>query len=67
MSTGISTTEGSYDKKTKTMTEFGIAASPQGEMKIKEVDKDTLVFSMYMIMPDDSETLGMVITYRRAK
>ncbi len=71
MSTGISTTEGTYDEKTKTMTEFGIAVSPQGEVKIKnvtkEVDKNTLVFSMYMILPDGSETLGMVITYRRAK
>jgi hypothetical protein len=71
MSTGISTTQGTYDEKTKTMTEFGVAASPQGEVKLKnvtkEVDKDTIVFTMYMIMPDDSETVGMVITYRRAK
>lgn len=69
--TGIASMEGTYDEKTKTMTEFGVTQSPQGEMKVKnvtkDVDDDTMVFSMYMVLPDGTEMLGMEITYHRVK
>jgi len=69
--TGIMNTEGTYDEKTKTMTEIGVSQTPEGEVKMKnvtkEVDQDTFVFSMYMLDPDGKENLGMEITYRRVK
>ena len=69
--TGISAMEGTYDEKTKTMTEIAVDLMPDTELRmknvIKEIDKDTLVFSMYMVNLDKTETLGMQITYRRAK
>ena len=71
VSAGISVMEGTYNEKTKTMTEIAVDLMPDTEMRmknvIKEIDKDTLVFSMYMVNLDKTETLGMQITYRRAK
>ena len=69
--TGISVMEGTYNEKTKTMTEIAVDLMPDTEIRmknvVKEIDKDTLVFSMYMVSLDKTETLGMQITYRRAK
>ncbi len=69
--TGILTMEGTYDEKTKTMTEVGISHSAEGETKMKnvtkQIDKDTVLFSMYMTPPGGTEALGMEITYRRVK
>jgi len=69
--TGILTMEGTYDEKTSTLTEVGTSHTPEGEMKMKnvtkDIDKDTMVFSMYMVQPDGKENLGLQITYRRVK
>ena len=69
--TGISVMEGSCDEKTKTMTEIAVDVMPNSEMRmknvVKEIDENTLVSSMYLVKPDETETLGMQITYRRAK
>lgn len=69
--TGIMTTEGTYDEKTKTMTEHGVSRTPQGEVKMrnvtKHIDADTMKFSMYMATPGGTENLGMEITYHRVK
>lgn len=67
--TGIMHSEGSYDKKTKTMTETGVSSSPIGDMKFKMVteykEDDKFVFTMYEVK-SDGENKMMEITYTRA-
>jgi len=70
MSAGLSTTEGTYDAATKTMT--GSREGPDMEGKISKMkstvthpDANTRVFSMYNVGADGKDTLGMRITYKR--
>jgi hypothetical protein len=69
--TGILHTTGTYDEKTKTMTETGETSSPLGPMKMKmvtqDVSDDKFVFTMYMVLPDGTEQKNMEITYTRKK
>lgn len=68
-STGWLATEGEFDKATKTMTEVGEMATPMGTTKVKatskSVDRNTIVFTMYMVEPDGTEQKHMEITYTR--
>jgi hypothetical protein len=72
MSTGLMTSESTYDPATKTMTGWiegpdmtGQVSRMKGTTVMK--DPDTRVFSMYNVGPDGKETLGMRITYTRRK
>jgi hypothetical protein len=69
--TGILNTTGTYDAKTKAMTETGETSSPFGPMKMKmvtqDVSDDKFVFTMYMALPDGTEQKTMEIMYTRKK
>jgi hypothetical protein len=72
MSTGLTTTESTYDVGTRTMTGWMEGPDLSGKvskMKSTVVSKDanTRVFSMYNVGPDGKESLGMRITYTRRK
>jgi len=71
LGTGMLHTTGTYDAKTKTMTETGESSSPLGPMKMKmvtqDVSDDQFVFTMYMVLPDGTEQKNMEITYTRKK
>lgn len=70
MGTGIMQVEGTWDAKTKTMTETGVTHTPLGVMKHKMVtthtDKDHMTFTMYTILPTGPQK-QMVIEYTRKK
>ncbi len=69
--TGILMLEGTYDEKTKTLTEHGVSHMPTGKAAMrnvtKEIDEDTFVFTMFMKPEGAPEARVMEITYRRAK
>jgi len=72
MSTGLMTSESTYDAATKTMT--GWMEGPDMEGKVSKMkstvimkDPNTRVFSMYNVGADGKESLGMRITYTRRK
>ena len=72
MSTGLSTSESTYDAATKTMT--GWIEGPDMMGKVSKMratttmkDPNTRVFSMFNVGPDGKESLGMRITYTRRK
>ena len=72
-STGIMTSEGSYDKANKTFN-FGTkyicpveGVEKTGRTATRIVDKNTNVFEMYDIRKDGSEFKMMEITYTRKK
>jgi hypothetical protein len=72
MSTGLMTTESTYDAVTKTMT--GSMEGPDMTGKVSKMkstvtmkDPNTRVFSMYNVGPDGKESLSMRITYTRRK
>ncbi len=68
MGTGFMQTEGTYDDKTRTLTQTGSADTPLGRMNMKmvskHVDEDTTIFTIYMITPE-GEMKNMEITYKR--
>jgi len=68
--TGIMHSEGTYDVKTNTLTETGVASSPLGEMKMKMVshymDQDKFLLTMYAVAPEGEQKI-MEITYTRAE
>lgn len=68
-STSWMMTEGEYDEATKTMSDIGEMSTPMGPATAKtvskEVDKNTFVFTMYMVQPDGSDQKHMEITYTR--
>jgi hypothetical protein len=68
--TGILVSEGTYDAKTKTITEISLGAGPGGapmkmKMVTKDKDKDNFTFSMFMILPDGTEIPAIEIAYTR--
>jgi hypothetical protein len=72
MSTGLTTTESTYDAATKTMT--GWMEGPDLTGKVSKMrstvtmkDPNTRVFSIFNVGPDGKESLGMRITYTRRK
>jgi hypothetical protein len=72
MSTGLSTTEGTYDAATKTMK--GTMEGPDMSGQVSKMrststmkDPNTRVFEMHNVGPDGKETLAMRITYKRRK
>jgi uncharacterized protein DUF1579 len=72
MSTGLMTSESTYDPATKTLTGWMEGADMSGQVsKMKSTtvlkDPNTRVFSMYNVGADGKETLGMRITYTRKK
>jgi Protein of unknown function (DUF1579) len=72
MSTGLTTTESTYDAASKTTTGWMEGPDLTGHVsKMKSTvtrpDPDTRVFSMYSLDPDGKESLGMRITYTRRK
>jgi hypothetical protein len=71
MSTGLTLSEGEYDKESDQLVLEGEAASPMGKMRtrtvIKPVDDDTLTMDYYVAMPDAKEHKAMVATYTRQK
>jgi hypothetical protein len=72
MTPSISTSEGTYDKKTKTFTWAGDMPSPDGDkVRFRNVgvlkDANTKLESMYVPTPDGKEALAMEITYTRRK
>lgn len=72
MSTGLMTSESTYDAATKTMTGWTEGPDMTGKVsKMKATsamkDANTRVFEMYNLGPDGKETLGMRITYTRRK
>ena len=72
MSTGLMTTESTYDAATKTMTGWAVGPDLEGKaskMKSTVVYKDsnTRVFSMSNVGADGKEALNMRITYTRRK
>lgn len=69
MSPSIVVMEGTYDEKTKTMTQTGEGPSMEGKMaKYKSVteypDADTMKFTMYM---GDAKEPAFEMTYKRKK
>ena len=71
MGTSIMASEGTFDEKTKTLTEIATSSSPIGEMKMKltskDLDENTMFFTMFNITPDGKEVKMMEITYKRMK
>jgi hypothetical protein len=72
MSTGLMTTESTYDAGSKTMTGWMVGPDMTGNVsKMKSTvtmkDPNTRVFSMYNVAPDGKESLSMRITYTRKK
>ena len=70
MSTGLSTTEGTYDPKTKTMTARFEGLGPDGTLtKMRTTsewkDANTRVFTMYSPAGQGEEFAMMKITYKR--
>ena len=70
MSPGLSTTEGTYDPKTKTMTTWIEGPNPDGSMmKMRTTSEwkgsDTRVFTMYAPTGPDKEFPALKITYKR--
>jgi hypothetical protein len=70
MSGGVSTTEGTYDASSKTMTETMTSVGPDGKpAKMESVivykSDDEHTFTMSMVMPDGSKMKVMTITYKR--
>ena len=70
MSTGLSTTEGTYDPKTKTLTSQFEGPGPDGKtMKMRTTsewkDAHTRVFTMYSPAGQGEEFAMMKITYKR--
>jgi hypothetical protein len=69
VSTGIMTTEGTYDVKTQTLAETGTTSTPMGPGKLRMISKylsdDKFVFTMYMPAGKGEHKL-MEITYTRA-
>ncbi len=70
MSTGLSTTEGTYDAKTRTLTTRMEGPGPDGTMmKMRSTsqwkDADTRVFTMYSPAGHGEEFAVMKITYKR--
>jgi hypothetical protein len=70
MSTGLSTVEGTYDPKTKTMTARMEGPGPGGSITKSRAtsewkDPNTRVFTMYMPSGQGEETAMMKITYKR--
>jgi len=70
MSTGVMTSEGTYDAATKTSTAWSESTSPTGE-KVKQKgvvvykDPGTRVFTMSMPGPDGKDMQTMKITYKK--
>jgi hypothetical protein len=71
MGTGIMHTEGTFDPKSRTITETGSSSSPMGTMKMKmltkHIDDNKFHFTMFMIAPEGGEQKMMEITYTRKK
>jgi hypothetical protein len=72
MSTGLMTTESTYDAVTKTMTGWMEGPDMTGKVSkmkstVTRTDPNTRVFSMYNVGPDGKESLSMRITYTRRK
>jgi hypothetical protein len=72
MSTGLMTSESTYDAASKTMSGWMVGPDMTGKtskMKSTMVMKDpnSRVFSMYNVGADGKESLGMRITYTRKK
>lgn len=72
MSTGMMSTEGSYDESTKTYTLTGTVndpSKPDGKAKVREVikvtDNDHHQMMLYMPGPDGNEMLMIDINYSR--
>lgn len=70
MSTGLTTTEGTYDPKTRTMTSRLEGPGPDGTvMRMRAVsewkDGDTRVFTLYSPAGQGEEFAMMKITYKR--
>ncbi len=64
--------EGTWDEKTKTLTQIGTGKDESGnEMKMKMTSAHkadgSRLFTMYMLMPDGEEIRAMEIHYTRAK
>ncbi|GAB4148207.1 MAG: hypothetical protein Tsb009_21800 [Planctomycetaceae bacterium] len=68
--TGIMNSTGTYDEKTKTITEIGTASTPQGDLKLKTIikytDADHFQLTMFMVSPKGSHKM-MEIQYTRDK
>src|SRR5262249_33563823 len=72
MSTSPLISEGTFDKDGKVLTMTGEGPGPDGKpAKFKSVsnekDKDTIIFTMYMVPKDGKEQEMMTITYKRKK
>jgi Protein of unknown function (DUF1579) len=72
MSTGLMTSESTYDAATRTLTGWTEGPDMTGHVtRVRSTtvmkDADTRVFSTYNVGPDGKETLGMRITYTRRK
>jgi hypothetical protein len=72
MSVGLSTTEGTYDAATKTMTSWmatrDMAGNPAKTRSVDaQPDPDHKSMTMFMTGPDGKEAQGMKITYTRRK
>jgi len=70
MGTGRVQLEGTYDRKTQTLTETGTSSSPLGPMKMKTVTRyssnDQFLFTMYVVTPNGDQKM-LEINYTRAK
>ncbi len=71
MGTGIMHTEGQYNVEKHELVETGESSSPFGPMKLKMVTKyvsdDKMIFTMFMLLPENQEQKMMEITYTRSK
>src|SRR5262249_23101341 len=72
MSSGLATSEASYDPATKSMTAWMEGPDMTGKVvKMRAVtewkDADTRVFTLYQPGPDGKEVTGLKITYKRRK
>jgi hypothetical protein len=72
MSTGLMTTESTYDVATKTMTGWTVGPDLEGKVSkmkstVVSTDPNTRVFSMFNVGADGKEALNMRITYTRRK
>ncbi|MGH7889196.1 MAG: DUF1579 domain-containing protein [Thermodesulfobacteriota bacterium] len=72
MGTGIMTASGSYDAKTKTLSDQGTFSCPAEGQKsfravTKIIDQDNFTYEWYMPGPDGKEFRAMEIVYARKK
>jgi len=72
MGTGIMTASGSYDAKTKTLSDQGTFSCPAEGQKsfravTKFIDQDNFTYEWYMAGPDGKEFRAMEIVYARKK